>query len=146
MWSGNQQSAPYSCKLVTQRPQRLVQAARGQGHCVGGLASLLHAINSLSALSLEGTDPRGITAMRFLILPKVEEACKVKRRKEGDRGVYFTRLELMRRKFGHSSDCKHLILACPAPKGGGLHTRSLHLKIHWLPCDWPQRQQSSIEG
>lgn len=77
-------------------------------------------------LSPEGTDPRGITGMRFLLLPKIEEACKVKSRKEGGRGVYLTQLELLRRTFGHSSDCKHLILACPTPEGGGLLTLSLH--------------------
>lgn len=44
----NQQSAPYSFKLVTQRPQRPVKAAGWQGYHVGGLASPLPAINRLS--------------------------------------------------------------------------------------------------
>lgn len=44
----NQQSAPYSFKLVTQRPQRPVKAAGWQGYHVGGLASPLPAVNSLS--------------------------------------------------------------------------------------------------
>ena len=159
MWSGNQQSAPYSCKLMTQRPQCLVEAARGQGHCVGGPASPLHAVNSPSEFLLRRVQiPEGLLGWGFLLLPKIEEACKVKSRKEGGRGVYLTQLELLRRTFGHSSDCKHLILACPTPEGGGLLTLSLHpqgppasfwlapkaTELYWRPMAPPGGQHREL--